>query len=66
MSQIIGEFSALAVTLTFGFSTLPAMISSVGNSCLAPETRRVIRIAKADRVTVVPSPTPTQTIAAVR
>ena len=65
MSQIIkGIFGALAVTLAFGALQYASGHDFVGRQTvsLAPETG-VNRTAKADRVTVVPSPTPTQTIA---
>jgi hypothetical protein len=76
MSQIIkGIFGALAVTLAFGalqFASGHDLVgrqtvslapeTGVNRTGLAPETG-VNRTAKADRVTVVPSPTPTQTIA---
>ena len=65
MSQIIkGIFSALGVTLAFGAVQFASGHDLVGRQTVsvAPETG-VNRTAKADRVAVVPSATPTQTIA---
>lgn len=65
MSQIIkGIFGALAVTLAFGALQFASGHDLVGRQTvnLAPETG-VNRTAKADRVAVVPSAIPTQTIA---
>jgi hypothetical protein len=65
MSQIVkGIFGALAVTLAFGALQFASGHDLVGRQTvsLAPETG-VNRTAKADRAAVVPSATPTQTIA---
>ena len=69
MSQIIkGIFGALGVTLAFGAVQFASGHDLVGRQTvrqtvsLAPETG-VNRTAKADRVAVVPSAIPTQTIA---